>query len=330
MMCLVMVHMLQELRQLDNNGGGQLSWLINGIDWAIANDMDVISLSLGAIYSGSASDQLSSPEVLKVEEAIANGITVVVASGNCAGGLCDSFDCVTTPGIARNAITVGAVDSDSNWAHFSSGCYINDYIKPDLVAPGVNIYSSVPSGYDYKSGTSMATPFVTGSVALIGTSYSPLEIKSILESNALDLGPIGKDVQYGSGLLNLDGVLDAPNEPPSSGEDYTLSIPLFEINKEGVIILEYFNSVDDKPRKITIDFDLEELDTHIVDTETNTIPFDKSKTFKLKFTPHLSGKHLLKIKISEDSIVLNEFSVPVNVASNIMENKFASVEVKGG
>ena len=105
--------------------------------------------------------------VLKVQEAIDNGITVVIASGNCGSGNCGSFSGVTSPGIAENAITVGAVDDNSNWATFSSGDSISDYIKPDIVAPGVAICSSVPGGYDCKSGTSMATPHISGAVALL-------------------------------------------------------------------------------------------------------------------------------------------------------------------
>jgi len=322
--------LIYNVKVLNDNGAGQLSWLINGIDWAIINDIDVISLSLGATYSGSALNQLNSPEILKIEEAIANGITVVVASGNCAGGLCGSFDCVTTPGIARDAITVGAVDSSNSLAHFSSGCLIGDYIKPDLVAPGVNIYSSVPSGYDYKSGTSMATPFVTGSVALMLSSeaYTPLEIKSMFESNAVDLGEIGKDVKYGSGLLNLEGIFDVLISSSARDENYVLNIPLFEINQKDKLYLEYFNIEKGNPRIITVFYDLEELENHVSDVITRTIPSGKSTKFALTFTPNIPGKHLLKVKISEGYTLLEEFSVPINVASGIVDDKFEGVSVR--
>lgn len=316
--------LIYNVKVLNDNGVGSLSWLINGIDWAIANDMDIISLSLGAIYSGSPEDQLGSPEVLKIEEAIANGITVVIASGNCGSGRCGSFDCVTTPGIARNAITVGAVDSSLSWASFSSGCSIDDYIKPDLVAPGVNIYSSIPTGYATMSGTSMATPFVTGAVALISNSYSPLEIKSMLETNAVDLGVSGKDVQYGSGFLNLENILDVT---PVVVGDYNLIIPVFEIGSKDKIILEYHNdgisNVD-----VRVNFWVEELDNIFTEETSKNVPADKTKEFFMNFEPQLPGKHVLKVQIYENEILVKDIKRVVSVIDSNFVSEFEGVSVR--
>jgi len=77
---------------------------------------------------------------------------------------------LTIPSTAQRAITVGAYDSNTESLAFFSGrgYTVNGQIKPDLTAPGVNILSCAPNGgYTVKSGTSMATPFVTGAGALL-------------------------------------------------------------------------------------------------------------------------------------------------------------------
>ena len=105
---------------------------------------------------------------------------------------------MTTPGNSPDAITVGAVDKSNYWACFSSGGYVNGTIKPDVVAPGMNINSSVPGGgYASNSGTSMAAPHVAGAVAMLLQSspgLAPVDVKYIIERTCKDLGDPGKDV----------------------------------------------------------------------------------------------------------------------------------------
>lgn len=331
---------------LDNSGSGQLSWLINGIDWAIQNNVDIISLSLGAIYSGTPEEQLNSPEVLKVQQAVDNGITVVIASGNCGSGNCGSFSGVTSPGIAENAITVGAVDDNSNWATFSSGGQISDYIKPNLVAPGVRICSSVPNGYDCKSGTSMATPHVSGAVALLlqnNNSLPPSQIKEVLESNALDLGESGKDTKYGSGLLNLENILKKISNKTISNEtgiseekDYFLSIPPFVVGKKDRIVLKYFNKNNCtekspqnqcKPKKISVKFSIEELDETTEENITQAVPAGKSKIFDIEWQPNLPGKHVLLIEVREEDILIEKILKEVNAYPKTVVNSIHDVRL---
>jgi serine protease AprX len=83
------------------------------------------------------------------------------------------------------------------------------YTKPDVSAPGVDITSTIPVrygySYGYASGTSMATPHVSGTYALMlenNPALKPSEIKQILENTSVDLGPTGKDNDYGSGRIN--------------------------------------------------------------------------------------------------------------------------------
>jgi subtilisin family serine protease len=121
-------------------------------------------------------------------------------------------------------ITVGATDDSDNLAPFSSiGPTViwgnvppfNDYVyppglmDPDVCAPGVNVfstYSGNDSAYNQESGTAFSTPAVAGCVALMlskNPNKTPREIDSILECCAVrDLGPTGKDVNYGAGRIN--------------------------------------------------------------------------------------------------------------------------------
>jgi subtilisin family serine protease len=160
--------LLLNAKVLDDIGGGSSSRIIAGINWAVDPDnntatddgADILSLSLGAPISHDG-------VVIKaLEDAIARGVIVVVAAGNCGEG-CGGFYGVTTPGDMEAAITVGAYDSNKERAAFSSVQNFGAYIKPDVYAPGVDIISANVNGYVEKSGTSMATPFVSGVAALL-------------------------------------------------------------------------------------------------------------------------------------------------------------------
>jgi subtilisin-like proprotein convertase family protein len=122
---------------------------------------------------------------------------------------------------AKDIITVGAVDNTlaHNIASFSSrGPTRDSRVKPDVVAKGVNVYSTIPTNaYAAKSGTSMATPVVSGISALMveqwrksfpGTNPSPVMLKTLLIQGAQDLGNPGPDYQYGFGLANAQASVD--------------------------------------------------------------------------------------------------------------------------
>lgn len=197
---------LLNAKVLNDSGRGQSSTIIAGIEWAIENKADIISISIGATYN--------EPDSLinrAIQKAIDKGIIVVVASGNCKMG-CFGFTGVTNPGDYKEAITVGAVDANNTVAIFSSGQEFDTYIKPDVTAPGVGILSSVVnSGYKRSSGTSMSTPFVSGIAALLkqkNASLNHYDVKKILEETAIDLGAKGKDIEYGSGVVNLQAMFN--------------------------------------------------------------------------------------------------------------------------
>jgi subtilisin family serine protease len=191
---------LYAIKVLAANGSGYLSDVIEGLEWAVANGMQVVNMSLG-----SSSNVQSFADA--VAAAKAAGLVMVAAAGNSGGA-------VSYPAAYPEVIAVSATDANDVLASFSSRGP-----EVDLAAPGVSIYSTY-KGKTYKtlSGTSMASPHVAGAAALLlsvpakcdadlSGACSPDEVQSRLELTATDLGVIGKDSLYGAGLLNVAALL---------------------------------------------------------------------------------------------------------------------------
>lgn len=201
---------------LDEQGSGSESGIVAGVDWCAADpDVDVISMSLGTVFPSDGSDALS----LAANAAVADGKVVVVAAGNSG----DAPDSIAAPGAAADAITVGA---SSEWSaapgaeNHSDGVYLAYFsgrggetfagdMKPDIIAPGVTIdaaNANTGNGYIVHSGTSMATPFAAGSIALAlqaAPAWSSDDVQAALEATAEDFGPPGKDRDWGAGLIDV-------------------------------------------------------------------------------------------------------------------------------
>ena len=200
------------IKALNAQGGGNTSDVVKAISYVIETkdkyNTKIINLSLGT----PANIPCEKDPLCKAAEAATKaGLIVVVAAGNNG----PKEGTILSPGISKNVITVGAVDdkrtidpSDDTIAPFSSrGPTIEGLLKPDIVAPGVNIKSLSNTSYDgyhALSGTSMATPLVSGSVALLLNKFGDLkleEVKERLISSCIDLKD-SKDNQ-GAGMLNL-------------------------------------------------------------------------------------------------------------------------------
>lgn len=209
---------------------------IKGIEWAIENkaryNIRVINMSLGDFATKSYKDD---PWAQATQKAIDAGINVVVAAGN------EGPDpgSISTPATSPNAITVGAVDDkhtvdrkDDTIAGFSSRgpTSVDNLQKPDLVAPGVSIFSALDPGatldvpelphlgkdYIAISGTSMATPLVSGLVADLlqaNPNLTPAQVKSILTSTADHYLPDNANAQ-GAGLVNAGKALELALNTP--------------------------------------------------------------------------------------------------------------------
>ncbi|GIF53167.1 subtilisin family serine protease [Asanoa ferruginea] len=159
---------------LGDDGVGFESQIIEGMQWAAGSGAKVVNMSLG----GDPTDGLD-PMSLAVDElSRQSGTLFVVAAGN-AGGTAT----VGSPGAAREALTVGAVDRADQLADFSSrGPRLGDQgLKPELTAPGVDIVAARAAGttmgnpvdtyYTAASGTSMATPHVAGAAAILAQEH---------------------------------------------------------------------------------------------------------------------------------------------------------------
>jgi serine protease AprX len=227
--------LLHIAKVLDGNGSGPVSGIIAALDWCILQGVDVINMSLGLPGSSDGRDSLSKA----ANEAVNTGVVVVVAAGN--GG--DGPATVGSPGAADQVITVGATaewsadpldPNESFWhtagvypAPFSSrGPTKDGDVKPDIMGPGVSIAAALadPFGiyaalngcnndcYTTLSGTSMASPFVAGVVALLleaDGGLSPAAVAQALYVTAQDRGTVaGKDNDTGFGLVDAYTALE--------------------------------------------------------------------------------------------------------------------------
>ena len=173
-------------KALDSGGSGYESNVLAAVERAVDPDQngdpsdhaDVVNLSLGIAASG------NDPVTAAVERATAAGVICVIAAGNIFG----SYR-IGPPADAPSAITVGATDlQDAMWSSSSGGPTEVLFLKPDVVAPGVDILSLAPGGGTAtKSGTSMAAPHVAGVAALLKSihrQWTPAQIKSAIVTTA--------------------------------------------------------------------------------------------------------------------------------------------------
>ncbi|RKR86971.1 subtilase family protein [Micromonospora pisi] len=203
---------------LDDNGFGEDSGIIAGMEWAAAR-ADVINMSLGGEEASDGTDPLSlAVDALSKQ----TGALFVVSAGNNGGA-------ISSPGAARSALTVGAVDAADKLAGFSSrGPIVNTHVaKPELVAPGVDIVAGRASGttmgdpidqyYTSSDGTSMASPHVAGAAALLAQRHPDWTAERLKAGlvGAADPMPDVDRYAVGAGRLNAARALSGPvsNQP---------------------------------------------------------------------------------------------------------------------
>jgi len=222
---------------IDDSGSGTDEGIAEAVDWCSAQGADIISLSLGGDQgpglSGLTLDVLEN----SVEDALDVGVFVVAAAGN--DGTDDDGD-VASPGSVEDVICVGGVNRNGDvWSGSSQGdnngrLWPNPILprqdpdkKPEVIAPASEVpvlLTNSGSWYGYSSGTSAATAWVSGILALViqnepdlarsGDRSAIEDIKSrISQTSTQKEGVTGHDDRFGYGIVNTIGLIgDAPNE----------------------------------------------------------------------------------------------------------------------
>ncbi|MFG1801984.1 S8 family serine peptidase [Micromonospora carbonacea] len=184
--------------------------LAQGIEFAVSNGADIISISSG----GGTSSRLNQA----VATALASDIVIVAGAGNRPLDQLISY-----PASEPAVLAVGGIDRNGNHAAIST-----TGPEVDIAAPAVDIYSTSINGkYRRGTGTSDATAIVAGAAALVRSKYPDLpasEVVHRLTATAVDKGPPGRDDEYGYGVVDLIAALTA-DVPPAGFESATAGAP---------------------------------------------------------------------------------------------------------
>ncbi|MDD2564237.1 MAG: S8 family peptidase [Salinivirgaceae bacterium] len=229
----------------------RLSEILSCFEWALdpdqnpetVNDIpDVITNSWGLENSGIIED-CDAPETLVFNVLEAAGVAMVFSAGNSGPNVGTIGQPAHIARSTTNIFSVGAVNAQSsslNIADFSSrgptNCPAENgsplHIKPEVVAPGVNVYSAQGlDGYGSLSGTSMSAPHVAGIVLLLKEAFpevSGTEILQAIYETAIDLGDSGEDNTFGNGMINVWNAFQHLSQthtptPPMTGGDIKTS-----------------------------------------------------------------------------------------------------------
>ncbi|MEU6010666.1 S8 family serine peptidase [Streptomyces sp. NPDC047453] len=225
---------------LNDWGEGATSWIIAGMQWAVDQKADVVSMSLGNPSELDCSDPMSQATQELAQSA--KDTLFVIAAGNSGPG----NNTVSSPGCVPEVLTVGAVDRDDSTAYFSSRSPVQrtHTLKPEIAAPGVAISAAAAGGrgvyaYQSMSGTSMATPHVAGAAAIVKQrhpDWTAQQIKAALISSAKTDIP-GDVRETGGGRLDVKAAIDQTvlgadavqggtfNWPQSTADRTTVQVP---------------------------------------------------------------------------------------------------------
>lgn len=269
---------IMPVKVLNADGYGYLSDVAKGIYYAADNGARIINMSLGA-----TTDSLILRDA--VNYAARKGVLVVSAAGNNSGQPC------TYPAAYSNSICVVATDNNNKLASFSN-------LGGELAAPGVSNYSTyLGSTYRYLSGTSMATPHVSGAAAILMsecTDCTTSEIRTLLRDSAVDLGEAGNDIIFGYGLVDLVSAMKILNPeeeetPTETPDENPVDTP--EENTEPI-------KEKDITQTVQITFPEETKNKRYIPSEYEDI------TLEFSLFPIVENSNISKIEVSLDNEIV--------------------------
>lgn len=224
----------------DNRNKTSAANLLNGINWAISQKVDIITLSSGYQGFNSAVHKIISDNNITYNEEFIDGVNkdilFIAASGNYSNG----WDTIDFPAAHEEVVAVANVNRDLISDRDSKkGSTIDDFkYENDLSAPGKNILSlGLNNSHTVMSGTSQSAPHVAGIAALLMEKYpqkTAYEIQKLMEEQALDLGEPGHDDNYGHGLVQYEAqAAEAPDQTDEEPSEEETDLPEEETPEDG-------------------------------------------------------------------------------------------------
>lgn len=301
------------VKVLDDTGEGYLSDLLEGIDWAISNDMDIINLSMGTADESDALEEA-------MQKAYQAGILLVAASGNEGAGYPVDY-----PAAYDSVIAVSATDSENNIAAFAS---VGE--KVEFSAPGANIKSTLPgSDYGIMSGTSQATSHVSALLAILKQQFpadTNEQLRVRLQQYTKDLGQEARDQLYGYGLIQYPAPVQEEKLLLNDSEGSVSEDTGDEVKKERVTTEEL--RILENELELTIDELADLFAAHGFDLynyqnldEVNDVIFQNINGVSVHFLLEKAGldREQLDQQLAAEDLTLDDFNTLEELSAYIYE-----------